>query len=295
MTLSHGDVIELAAGFVLGALTPTDDAAVREHLASCPEAHPEFEALGSVVPYLADSLEPVEPPADLRARLLAAAAAEPRGAGADRRAAPQFAAIPLAPAAAPPGAVPVAFPSAAERTARAERTAAARAGAGTWLVRIAAVLAIVALGAWNLQLQSRLGNVEGDLATARAYQDAVASAIAIASQPGGQTAFMSGSDPSVAASGVAAVSPEGRLVLAMRGLKPTTGAEVYEAWVIVGDAAPVPIGGFQVGSAGTGTFTATTGLAERGAVVALTLEPAPNATAPTLPVLSVGSLGGANG
>ncbi|MBI2777083.1 MAG: anti-sigma factor [Chloroflexi bacterium] len=295
MTLSHGDVIERAAGFVLGALTPADDAAVREHLASCPEAHPEFESLGSVVPYLAESLEPVEPPAELRARLLAAAAAEPRGVGGERRAAPQSAAIPPAPAAAPPAAAPIPFPSAAERTVRADRTAASPAGAGTWLVRIAAALAIAVLGAWNVQLQSRLGNLEGDLATARAYQDAVMSALAIASQPGGQTAFMSGSDPSVTASGVAAVSPEGRLVLAMRGLKPTTGAEVYEAWVIVGDAAPVPIGGFQVGSAGTGTFTATTGLAEPGAIVALTLEPLPNATAPTLPVLSVGTLGGANG
>ena len=53
-------------------------AAVREHLATCPESHAEFEELGGVVPYLLDDprLELVEPPAALRDRIMAAAAAD---------------------------------------------------------------------------------------------------------------------------------------------------------------------------------------------------------------------------
>ncbi|HSS36485.1 MAG TPA: zf-HC2 domain-containing protein, partial [Patescibacteria group bacterium] len=61
--LTCDEARDLAAGFVLGALAPDEMVAVREHLATCAEAHPEFEELGGVVPYLADSLEPVEPPA----------------------------------------------------------------------------------------------------------------------------------------------------------------------------------------------------------------------------------------
>ena len=53
-------------------------ASVREHLATCPESHAEFDELGGVVPYLLDdpSLELVEPPAALGDRIMAAAAAD---------------------------------------------------------------------------------------------------------------------------------------------------------------------------------------------------------------------------
>jgi anti-sigma-K factor RskA len=77
----------------------------------------------------------------------------------------------------------------------------------------------------------------------------------------------------------------------MHDLVPTTGTQVYEAWVIVGEAAPVPLGGFMVGSAGTGVFNGSTALAEPGALLALTLEPGPGATTPTVPVLTIGTLG----
>ncbi|MEO7665222.1 MAG: anti-sigma factor [Candidatus Limnocylindrales bacterium] len=317
MIATCDDVRDLGAGFVLGALGPAEAASVRDHLATCAEPHPEIAELGGVVPYLAASLDPVEPSAGLRARLLAAAAAEPRaGAAAEPRAAaaaePRAAAAAEPRAAAPtpiaatearrststavatPPSAPIPFPSATERTARAEQASRSRLGASGWLLRIAAVLVIGALGAWNVQLQSRLGSVEGDLTAARAYQDAVASVIAIAAQPGAQTAFMKAGERG-AATGVAAVGADGTLVLTMRGLAPTTGAEVYEAWVIVGGAAPIPIGGFQVGAAGTGTFHGSTDQAQPGAMVALTLEPLPNPTAPTLPVLSGGSLATASG
>jgi hypothetical protein len=87
---------------------------------------------------------------------------------------------------------------------------------------------------------------------------------------------------------MAAVGAVGTVVIAMRDLAPTSGTEVYEAWVIGGDGVPVPIGGVAVGSAGTATFTATTAMAGPGVTLALTREPGPGATAPTLPIVSVG-------
>ena len=78
--------------------------------------------------------------------------------------------------------------------------------------------------------------------------------------------------------------------MTMHDLAPTTGSQVYEAWVIVGDAAPVPLGGFQVAASGTGVFQGSTALAAPGAILALTLEAGPGATTPTAPVLTVGQL-----
>src|SRR3954470_22489079 len=71
---------DLAAGYVLGALERSEEAAVRDHVATCGQPHPEFGALGGVVPALIehelDRLELVEPPASLRDRIMAAAAAD---------------------------------------------------------------------------------------------------------------------------------------------------------------------------------------------------------------------------
>ena len=46
-------------------------AAVRAHLATCREPHPELAELGSVVPALAETPDPLEPAPSVRARILA--------------------------------------------------------------------------------------------------------------------------------------------------------------------------------------------------------------------------------
>ena len=146
-------------------------------------------------------------------------------------------------------------------------------------MRLAAVLAIVVLGGWSLVLQGRLDASER-------YAQAVAAVVAAAAQPGSQTAIMSGA--AAGPTGIAAVGADGSIVLAMRDLAPTAGAEVYEAWVIVGDGGPVPVGSFTVAADGTGTFTASGTAAAAGATLALTREPGPGATTPTLPIVSSG-------
>jgi hypothetical protein len=279
MTLSHDDVRDLAAAFVLGALTPEEDAAVREHLATCAEPHPELAELGGTAQALALALEPVEPPASLRQRILERAAEMPQlpadeeTAGAPRR-------VPGSGESADARrqvAAPIPFPTPAERAARAER----RTRPLTWLVRIAAVVAIVALAGWNVLLQQQLG-------TARDYDAAVAAVIRTAGEQGAQSAIL---HPAAAngPEGIAALSPAGDLTIAMRNLSPTTGNEVYEAWAIVpGGAAPQPIGSFQVGSNGTGVISGVKAPAVAGVTFAFTREPGPGATAPTQPILSVG-------
>jgi len=261
--MTHEQAVDLAAAYVLGALEAADMAAVREHLATCPESHVEFERLGGVVPYLLDTpdLELVEPPASLGDRIMAAAAADlaTRGAGAEP--APQRT---------------IAFPSAPEREARAET----RTGRLGWAMRIAAVVAIVILGGWNLLLQNQL-------TVAQRFDQAVSRVIRAAGQPGSQTVVLTPTENNQA-SGIAAIRPDGSVVLAMRNLPATKGAEVYETWVIVGSAAPVPVGDFHVDDYGIAATTTEPTHAPPGAIIAVSREPQPGSTSPVGPIVSTG-------
>lgn len=266
--LTCDEVREMAGAFVLGALEPIEDAAVRTHLASCDDAHREIAELGAVLPVLAEGVPIVEPPVALKTRLMAAAAAdlEQRNHGALAAAEPT---------AAGPAPAPIAFPVASKRELR--RT---RASAGAWALRIAAVLAIVALGGWNLLLQ-------GQLNAADSYERSVAAVLVVAAQPGSLTAVLTADGGT--GSGLAAVDAAGNMTMAMHDLAPTSGTSVYEAWVIGGDGIPIPLGSFAVGATGTASFAANGLPTAPRIVLALTKEPGPGATTPTLPIISKGA------
>lgn len=269
---------DLAAGYVLGALERDEEAAVRDHLATCAEPHPEFDELGGVVPaYLAfelDALELVEPPATLGERIMAAATADL----AERN---RSSAAPAPTTASAPSSR-IAFPSAAERTARAERTRS-RTSPLDWVLRVAAVLAIVAVGTWGLGLQRQLD-------AAQRFDQAVARVVDVAGKPGSATVVLTAAAGN-RGSGIAAVAPDGSVVLAMRDLPATSGSQVYETWVIVGEQAPVAVGGFTVDANGNAGFTSRAATTPPGAVIALTLEPNAGSSAPLGPVVSSGIAG----
>lgn len=284
--LTCDEILDLAAPFVLGALDADEMGAVREHLATCAEPHPEFAELGSVVPVLASSVPLVEPPAALKSRIMAAAAADLEA----RR--PQTAPLPganAAPAASAKRAAghtttaPVAVPTPIKRTGSVGEMPRRTAGPsiGTWTMRIAAVLAIALLGGWNLLLQGQLGS-------ARAYEDSVAAVLQVAGEEGSLTAVLT-PQGATGPSGLAAVSASGAITLAMRDLPATSGGQVYETWVIGSDGVPVALGGFQVDAAGIASFTADGVPVQGGIVLALTLEPGPGATAPSSAPVSLGT------
>lgn len=260
MTMNHDDALDLAAGFVLGALEPAEEQAVREHLATCRLSHDEFSVLGGVVPYLDDTVDLVEPPAALKARVMTAAAADLAADPRSRVRPPARRRDDFAP------------------PTRAERPRTARRSTLAWVGAIAAVVAIVALAGANVLLQSQLRE-SGD------YNRAVASVLEVGARPGSQVAILGGAGPGPR--GLAAIGGDGSLVMAVRDLPPTTGKEVYEAWVVGSDGVPVPLGGFHVGSGRIGTFQAAVTPAP-GVTIGLTKEPGPGATTPTLPMVSSG-------
>jgi anti-sigma-K factor RskA len=278
--LTCDEVREMAGAFVLGALEPTDDAAVRAHLATCPEAHEEIAELGGVLPVLAESVPVVEPPDGLKARIMAAAAADleertgrPVVAAAREGVVAPPTAVPVT-APTPATAEPIAFPSASERMARRSRTSS-----GTWILRIAAVVAIVGLVGWNLLLQNQL-NASKD------FEQNVAAVLTAAAQPGSLTAVLTPDDGT--GSGLAAITADGEVALAMHDLAPTTGSTVYTTWAIGADGVPLALGDFTVGSDGKAFFDARTAPVASGTVIALTHEPTGGHTAPTGPVVSKG-------
>lgn len=254
--LTCDEVREMAGAFVLGALDAADEAAVREHLLTCPEAHEEIAELGGVLPVLAESVPVVEPPDALKGRIMAAAAADLE---ARSDASP---------------AEPTAFPGPGEREVRRARTST-----GTWVLRIAAVFLIVALGGWNLLLRNQLD-------AAQTYEQAVAAILDAAARPGTFTAVLTADGGT--GSGLASIGAGGITIMAMQDLARTEGSNVYTAWLIQGDDPPLPLGSFTVGTSGTAAFSAPGPRPLSGAALALTLEPAPGATTPTMPIISKG-------
>ena len=276
--LTCDEVREMAGAFVLGALDGPDEAAMRVHLASHSASHPEIAELGSVIPALAATVPIVEPGDGLKARVMAAAAADlalrrgGSGAAGEADAGPPEAArtVPM-----PTPAQPTPFPLADRRASGRPRPST-----GAWLLRAAAVLVIAVLGGWNLLLQGQLGTAQQDGRNLAAVLDAAAEA-------GSRTAILAADGGTGA--GLAAVRANGDVVMAMRDLRPTRGDSVYEAWVIGGDGVPEPLGDFTVGDAGLAYFEAGGLPTSGGLVLALTLEPGPGATTPTMPIISKGA------
>jgi hypothetical protein len=94
--------------------------------------------------------------------------------------------------------------------------------------------------------------------------------------------------------GIAVIPLSGPGVLLMQGLGETSGSEVYEAWAIVGTSAPAPVGSFSVSGDHQGWLDSLTVPPGDTLVIALTREPAPGATKPTLPVVAAGQAGPAS-
>jgi anti-sigma-K factor RskA len=243
MTCSQVD--ELAGAFALGAMDAEEEAALRAHLSSCDQPHLEVEnALGAGM-LLAESLDPVTPSPALRDRLMATI---------DRM--PQTQATPSLPRAARRGWLDWLSP-------RVARPAA-----------VATLAALVAVGAWNLSLQSQL-----------AQRDAVLRAVASAIS-GGAAAFRVAGD---AGRGYVVDTPGEGAALVVTDLADLPTDRLYELWLI--DAAGTPV---AVGTSSSIEGTVAVIRVERDltgfAIFAVTVE-ADRVAAPSGTPVMVGELG----
>ncbi len=253
---------DVAGLYVLDALAPDEHEQVRAHLAGCPQAHPEFAELGGVVPALSTLVEPVDAPAALKARVMAAIAAEPQ-APAARAVQPIF--LPAV------GRGP--RKSATEPEALYGEPARQRwQSVSLWGMAAAAVLVIAVLGAWSMVLQSRADRAEERVAL-------IAQAIEASTDPGSEVAILRGTGEASGASGFAAFPQDGPGYIVLVGLRPAPAGQTYQAWYMV-DGTPTSAGLMSVGEDGYAVLSGVSALPGTDAV-ALTVETAGGAAAPS--------------
>ena len=280
--LTCAQVSELAAEYVLHTLEPSAESAVRRHLSAHPDGHPEYAELAQAAPAMAYLAEPVDPPARLKARVLAAAA------GAEQ--------LSIAAAIAAPA--PTLLPTATPRSETAPRSGgwraavtARRLAATGWATAAVAVAIVAAMVFTGLQTGPRSNDtgIASRFERAMSLAAAPGSRLAVIGSSGGAAGAAGSPVPSGGSNGIAVIPRTGPGLLVMAGLPATTGSTVYEAWAIVGSQAPAPLGSFAVGSDATGWLDSLTVPPGEGLVVALTREPGPGATKPTLPIVASGS------
>ena len=271
--MSHSELEELAAGYVLGALEPDDEHAFQRHLETCATCQATVRELEAVVGELAYSAPPVEPPDTVWAGIRRQIKPEARRG-----------AIPApAPTAAGSGG-----PPGAPRT-----TPGAPPGRGLRLLpglaAAAAILLVVVLSLWNLNLRDENAVYRDRLAALeRATQlanDPTANLVALNETPGAAP----GAQATVIAS-----TREDRGVLLVENLPPLQRGRVYELWGIPADSDPAKAAQKAlvfVPLRRTGTQTLQFEVpVQPGTVFAITDEPGPDGSEkPTTPPLLSGS------
>jgi anti-sigma factor RsiW len=209
MTLQYAcsDVDALAGALALGAVDADELRATREHLATCTEPHAELRSLIGADAALAAGLEPIQPSAGLRDRLMATVADVPREPASQPAAARQ--------------------PSVEEPADR---------GWLDWLspnvarpLAVAAVVALIAVGIWGVSLSSQLNEQQQAL-------NNVATAIS-----NGQTAHRVEGE---AGRGYLVDTPGSGASFLVTDVSQLDSDELYELWLI-GPDGPVAAGTFE--------------------------------------------------
>ena len=271
--LTCDEITELSGLYVLDALEAEESAAVRAHLDGCIRPHAEFAELGGVVASMAGLFEPVDAPFDLKSRVMAAVAAE-------------TASVPLAAIAPVARPVPPSPRTQAEADARlweppARERPARRTSVLSWGMAATAVLLIAVLGAWNVVLQSRAGDLEQ-------RAQIIAQAIAASTDPDAEVAVLHGTGAAQGATGFAAFPADGDGYIVLVDLPPAPAGQTYQAWYLV-DGQATSAGLMTVGSDGYAVLSGVDAL-EDAQQIALTIEPAGGVQAPSAEPVVAGDL-----
>jgi anti-sigma-K factor RskA len=285
-TADHTDDHEaLAVGWALHALDHDEEEAFAAHLATCPHCRQTVDETLETFGGIAEALEPIAPPPDLRARLLDAAADDApttdppptMWASSSRREPSDEREREATPPAAVSGGSPRHASVVPLRRRRATR----------WLAVAAAAVVLAAVGGLAVATQS-LRN-ERDAAAAQAQRDAViVDVLRDAGTPGVVHATLA--DPQGALVGLVVDDGSGPRVLTT-GLSANGADEVYVLWGIA-DATPRPLGTFDVsGQAPSVRSVPSSPEAVPYAGFAVSLEPGRTAPASPTRVVASGQVG----
>lgn len=256
---------DLVAAYVLGAVTSTERALVESHLALCADCR-RLEAGLREVEALLPALAPeLEPPPTLKTRLMDIVRAEARGM-------PAASGAPQSP---PPEPYPLDAISRREpalltpipRPMSPRRWTGMRRGAALLALAAAVVLVVAGVSLWRL-----LGGAQP--------------------VPTTQVAISGTAQPAIQGS-LRYFAPGGRVDLDLRGLKPVPPGQVYELWLIRGHYRLTKrVGAFRPARDGTVHIEMGSDNVSNYTLTCLTVERAPGASRPTLPLVAVGEITG---
>ena len=294
--LDHDELTGRAAGYVLGTLSPAEDAEFRTHVAQCADCASAVRSLLPVVGALAYAAPPADPPEALRSRVLERIRAADLGQGV-AMAPPR----PTVVHSVKPPVVPLDGPGYTERSKDERATgwgSAKPRGArlpGRWLPVAAALVIAVALGADAVRLRERIGSLEQRLRDISARADASERELTSVRQSAAEAqtlvVVLASSDlirvdltgqPSAPMATARAFWSRSRgLIFTASSLPPLPAGRTYQLWIVTPDA-PISAGLLRPGERGDvhAVLTVPRDVA-RVAAVAVTIEPEGGVPAPT--------------
>jgi anti-sigma-K factor RskA len=285
---AHERFADDVPAFAAGALDAGEARAFEAHLASCPRCQAALNEMRRVTAGLDLAIDPVEPPASLRARTLAYATAQPQSATT-----PSSTPAPLRGSQARP----------ASTTGVLDRPRA-KQPLPSWVpIAIAASLAVAALAgvySWALSWQvsslremaatstNEADRLRDELLGARRDAARLSHTVAVMTAPDMKRVDLAGLDSYVGSTAHAFWSPSQGLVLDVSQLPVLNLERVYQLWVIQGDRT-LSGGTFTVAANGTARFSAPLPPTITNVeAVAISLEPAPGVPVRTGPIVMLG-------
>ena len=274
--MTHEDYKEMLAAYALGALEAEERRALEEHLRTCADCAAEVAEWSDATASLALSAQAVEPPAELRARILESVHSIPQNSGEKITGGGQV----KSDAAQQVASNVIQMPPDARR----------RLSAPAWFGAIAASIAIIALAASLFIVWKRLNRMQDQMARERAAAETLARELAaeremreMLTAPGVRMTELAGMGSAQSASAKLAVDPQtGKAMLFAYNLPPAPTGKAYQLWYISDLKNPVPGGVFETDARGRAVLRDQVPEAGRSAsVFAVTLEPAGGVRAPT--------------
>jgi anti-sigma-K factor RskA len=265
--VNERDFADLAAGHALNALSDADERAYQEALAGHPHWSSHVRDAADAVAAISDTIAPVEPPASIRASLLARITDLPQipaETGLESADAEDH-------AAAGPAPVEVAHASEAE----AAETVGPGWGLRRWFTLAASLVAVLVLGFGAVTISQQLTRPASVVALEQ-----------ITTAPDAQSASTTMPDGGVVTAHWSAST--GQSVLVTDGMPALPDDRTYELW-FVRDDTPIAAGIFSTDATGKATAVLQ-GQFHSGDVIAVTVEPAggsPDGTPSSAPVVAV--------
>ncbi len=260
--MNERDFADLAAGHALNALSDVDERAYQEALAGNPHWSSHVRDAADAVAAISATVEPVEPPASIRASLLS-----------------RIADLPQEQSQPVEGAADVEdFAAAGPAPIEPERaTASVESGWGLrrWFTLAASIVAVLVLGFGAVTVSQQLSRPTS-LVALEQVTSAPDAQSASTTMPGGVVATAHWS------------ASTGQSVLVTEGMPPLDGDQTYELWFVRGET-PIAAGIFETDAEGRATAVLQ-GEFHSGDVIAVTVEPAggsPDGTPSSAPVVAV--------